>query len=105
MISPFGDDPDRFLLHFNDPNPGLEKPSLPKEIQIYSDKNIIFIAAKSQNVFSGKVLVYDLAGRKLYSRTLEKTKKICIPMNVVQGIYFVSLITGSGIYTKKSVPG
>jgi hypothetical protein len=96
-----GDDPDRFLLHFNDPNPGLKKTPYSTEIQIYSYGYSVYIAAGSQKFFSGEVRIYDVTGRKLFGRILEKTNKACIPMNVVQGIYLISLITKSGIYDVK----
>ena len=97
----FGDDPYRFILHFNDPNPGLFNLQHSREIHIYSNKNIIYIIAGSQIDLSGKLHIYDVTGRKLYGKILEKTKKIQIPMNVVQGIYLVSLVTCTGACNKK----
>jgi len=95
------DDPNRFVLHFDDPNLGVSEPKNLRPVQIYSYGNAIYVQSSDGTPGNGTVFVYDLMGKELYSNTLSNQALSRIVPGVMEGYYLVRVVTGEGSYNGK----
>jgi hypothetical protein len=95
------DDPNRFLLHFNSPNFGINDQKNVRPVDIYSYGQSIYITAVNGKNLAGKVYVYDLPGQELYQQTLPDQQMMKINFNLTEGYYIVKVVTDQGVYTDK----
>lgn len=90
-----GEEPNRFRLHFKDAT-SVPGPSL-SGVTIYSADGTIVVLGSAAG---SKISVSDLAGRILATRNSENAKTI-LNMNGHTGVYLVSIMDSTGIYTQK----
>ncbi|MEI6884877.1 MAG: T9SS type A sorting domain-containing protein [Bacteroidota bacterium] len=87
------DNPERFRIHFANLPFAVNDFNTQPKIRIYSSGSTVFIAQSSNETIKGKVVIFDILGRILYSadQRVEQLEKI--NMNVVNGYYFVRMIS------------
>jgi hypothetical protein len=95
------DDPNRFVLHFSDPFSGTGNQQADQRVQIYSFENTICIRSIDSQPFSGTMSLYDPLGREIYQSTLVNKRNEILHFNLSTGYYFVRLVTGDNIYSRK----
>lgn len=95
-----GDDPNRFLLHFNQPN-AVSENMADKPFSFYGVNNSIYITHNSDEKLNGNVFVYNLMGQFLIQHRLNDDKLIKLHLNVTQGYYLVKVITVDSSYSGK----
>ena len=86
-------DPNRFLLHFTNPNIGIGGPSAENTMQVYSFEKSVYIKNSDQSLLKGNVYIYSLMGQQVYNCSLnnDMTQKINLDLNA--GYYIVKVIT------------
>ncbi len=90
------DDPDRFILHFDDQTFGVHDPKIVMPVQIYSFENAIYIKSRIEDLREGIVFVYDLIGKELYKgKLLDQVLTRFVP-DLVEGNYLVRVVTDAG---------
>jgi len=92
------DEPHRFNLHFKNSWYGTEN-VLQNSIRIYSYANRIYIQTPFQQ--QGKVLVYDILGKKLISIRINETGQTIIPVTSGTGYYLVKVQVDNKVKTEK----
>lgn len=95
------DDPGRFLIHFInhrlDAGPGRKK----QPVQIYSQDGKIGILSTSSEIMTGKLKLYDLTGREVYSFSFENQKKMIVDPRLRSGCYILNMTSNVGIFNRK----
>lgn len=95
------DNPDRFVLHFDDPTLGGQEKAKDNAVKIYSHENIIYIDALNGNTLNGTVYVIDLLGKELLHQALPEQQHAKISTRLTEGYYLVKVVTDKGVYTGK----
>ena len=95
------DDPNRFVLHFDNPYFGVNDSKNIQPMQIYSFGNTIYIKSQDGNLQEGSVFLYDLIGKELFNGTLSNQVLNRITPGVAEGYYVVKVMTDQGVYTGK----
>jgi autotransporter-associated beta strand protein len=95
------DDPNRFLLHFDDPDLGIGNQAAGDNVNVYSYGNRVYVSTSSAGDFSGNVFVYDLLGREMYQSKLSgnSLQAFCLPS--LEGYYIVKVISNQGVASRK----
>lgn len=89
----------RFFLHTSNSVTSSDRFGNP-DLNIYYSAERIYISGTVQK--NAKATLYDLMGRKLLERNLERTSLNYIPANGLKnGVYMVSIQTEKGIFTQK----
>jgi len=94
------DEESRFVLHIN----GVTAvPSLRKTdgIQIFAYGETVYLRASGQKSLNGKVSVFNMLGRQVYTGSLNGMKSQKISLNRKTGIYFVRVENGNKLVTRK----
>jgi hypothetical protein len=60
------DNASRFLLHFDNPNLGVNGTANIRPVEIYSFGSSVYIRSADGKMLSGDVIIYDMIGRELY---------------------------------------
>jgi len=98
-----GDDPARFLLHFNYSPTGIENPGDDTEstLKIYAWDKAVYISNSDNDFAEATINVYDLFGRKLVSTQTRLDNLTRIPVQVNNSYLIVQVIKGSNVVTEK----
>jgi len=94
-------DPNRFLLHFNNPSIGIVEKNIDHAIQIYSYEDHLYIKSLDGNPLKGFILMYDLLGNEVFYHQMDNTMLNHFTPNVMEGYYFVRIVTDAGAYNRK----
>jgi hypothetical protein len=95
----FGDDPNRFLLHFGNPNGIHDVNSNP--VRIYSNNDQIYILNPTYKQAS--VIIYDVTGRQIVQRNIYGETTASINIKTGTGLYIVKLKTDDRFLTQKVI--
>ncbi|TSA28490.1 MAG: hypothetical protein D4R67_03670 [Bacteroidetes bacterium] len=98
-----GDDPGRFLLHFNYNPYGLEEPGASgEEIYIYAYGKNIYVRStgKALNLY-GALEIFDIYGRKIQQQQLDKSELVVVPVDKENNYLIARVIKGNIIKTRK----
>ncbi|MDP4281088.1 MAG: T9SS type A sorting domain-containing protein [Bacteroidota bacterium] len=95
-----GNNPDRFLLHFQESGSSVADQADKTDLRIYSGGKEIFIESNA-NLPEGSLKVFDMMGREVATREFEKASLIRIPLSVPKGYYIVRAIFGDKVLVKK----
>ncbi len=90
-------DPNRFLIHFGNPNAIAE--NIPGMIKIYTYNEEVYIQNPEHR--QGEVFIYDLMGRMIAQKELKGEGKIQMNINSGTGFYLVTVQTGDELTTEK----
>jgi len=96
-----GENPDRFLIHINNPSFGISDKKNSDPIQIYSYEGTIFIKLQEQIHKGGNVDVFDLTGKLLFSKKLSSQTLDKFNPNLTEGTYIVKVVTDQVVTTAK----
>jgi hypothetical protein len=91
--SEVSDDPNRFLLHFSDPNVGTDHKVMDSGIQVYSYGNTLYVRKNGKQPVSGEMILYDPLGKELCKYKLADTELNKITTDLKTGCYIAWLIT------------
>jgi hypothetical protein len=95
------DEPNRFLLHFDDPNLGIGNQVAQDQVNVYSYGDRVYVSTSSTGDFSGNVFVYDLLGREIYQSKLSGNPLQAFSLPSLQGYYIVKVISNQGVASRK----
>lgn len=95
------DNANRFVLHFNNPSFGIAERNIDHAIQIYSNEDHLYIKSLDGNPLKGFGILYDLPGKELFRYQLANTMLNRFTPGVMEGYYFVRIVTDAGIYNGK----
>lgn len=95
------DDPERFLLHFMYSPNGINEDDEPDLVMdIYSYGKDIYIRLTEEEVNRrGKVVVYDLMGRKVEAQNIQGEALVKIPVNLTNKYVIVKVVSGNSAKT------
>jgi hypothetical protein len=92
-----GDNPERFILHFGNPNAVSENGYEPIRVFSYERRiNVIIPESGKTNI-----VMYDLLGREIFSRQVNGMDFIQIETNAQRGIYIVRVQNSERLIQKK----
>ena len=104
-----GDDPGRFILHFEKPRTNIpgDDPLSNGDIQhssfhIYSYGKTVYVRSEFSSV-AGDVKIYNMIGNEVYSGKLEPTTINRYETDLPEGIYVVNVITPKTTINQKVV--
>ncbi|OQX79967.1 MAG: hypothetical protein B6D61_02720, partial [Bacteroidetes bacterium 4484_249] len=83
-----GDDANRFILHFGNPN-GIDE-SIQQNIKIYSNEDVVYIQHPIN--LKGDIIIYDLMGQEINRNRPEDESLTTIKITSGTGYYLVKLI-------------
>ena len=95
-----GDNPYRFDILFADVPNGINKPTN-TSIKVFSSGSIIYIVSDTIEAADGIVTVYDMIGKQLISKSLQKNTTTQINTNLDAGYYVVSVKTNKTVVNQK----
>ena len=95
------DNPNRFLLHFDNPGFGVNDHGQQNDLQIYSYENFLYVRKTGTNPLSGKMTLYDLLGKELYTFNLTDSPLSKYKLNLNADYYVVKIITPDSVYLQK----
>ena len=95
------DNPNRFILHFDNPTFGVNDHGQQCDLQIYSYENFIYVRKTGTDPLSGKMTVYDFMGRERYTWNLPDSPVSKYELNLNTGNYIVKIITPDNVYLQK----
>jgi len=92
----------RFIIHFS-LTTGVNDYSEDNNLSpyIYSEQNNIYVVFNTSKSIKGKITVYDILGREIIKKDIDKLNKLSI--NNVKGLYIVKVLTDNNVYTKKII--
>jgi hypothetical protein len=93
-----GDDPNRFLLHFG--AVGIDEALPTTAVAAYVSNNILYVLNAQGKV---QVDVLDLAGRMVYSQSMQAEGLSSTPINLSAGVYVVRLNDGQTTRANKVI--
>jgi hypothetical protein len=96
-----GDDPARFLLHFYNPYFGINNHSQNNYLQIYSFGHDVYVKNRTENLQTGQVFLYNMMGREIAQKQLDRIQLNKYTFNLPDGYYLVRVITKDNTYTGK----
>jgi len=100
--STVGDDPGRFILHFNQTVSDVEAHPENTGITIYAYDGSVYIKSMGKAANSQKqVMIYDTFGRTILKTLLKPATLNRIPVNGAQGYLIVRAISGNTVNTTK----
>ncbi len=96
------DEPERFILYFNQTITGNEDKPVETGLHVYAFDNAIYIRSEGEISKEKKeVLIYDMLGRKILKTTAYPATLNRIPFNGNQGYYVVKVKSTTYIAAKK----
>jgi len=96
-----GDDPDRFVLYFNNIVNVNNLSADDDDIKFYLDDNDLIVSTTNGELISGDVSVYDILGRVRYHSNLNGSNAQRLSMNLDTGVYVAVLKLKSKLYIRK----
>jgi len=100
FTSTTGDDPCRFLLHFNGAT-GVYHHSEEQSIRMYSLGNSIYLAGKSGSALSGRLFVYNMLGQEMLHQDLRENSVEKITLPGYKGFCLVYVTVSGKIHSGK----
>ena len=94
------DDVNRFVIHFYNPNVGVDNKDL-SGIQIYSFDDYVYVRNLVKGTTKGSIQIYDVLGKKVFSGILQDMELNKFMPGVMEGYYMVRVITADNSYTQK----
>jgi hypothetical protein len=95
------DNPNRFLLHFDNPAFGVNDHRQQNDLQIYSYENVLYVRKTGTNPLSGKMILYDLMGKELFTFNLADSPLSKYELNLNAEYYIVKIVTPDSVYLQK----
>ncbi|MCD4788668.1 MAG: T9SS type A sorting domain-containing protein, partial [Bacteroidales bacterium] len=92
-----GDDTNRFLLHFGEPN-SINEPGQ-QNIRIYSNENIIYIQQPAG--LQGEIVIFNILGQEIKREKVNNEELTRIRVTNGTGYYIVKVKTGKQLLTQK----
>jgi len=96
FVSKPGDDEQRFMIHFKEPQTNSSAES---EISIYSFNDRVYVRSYGNPIES--LEIYDMLGHKIINQENLNTEETDVEMNSGMGYYLVKVYTNSGFKTEK----
>ena len=93
-----GENSSRFLLHFFNPYFGIDEMKDSQELAIYSYENNIYVKDITGKDMKGQMMVYNLVGQDVATRTLTGGTLNKFSMNLEQGYYVVEVFSNDKVY-------
>jgi hypothetical protein len=97
------DDPNRFILHFDNQSLGNRENTIFSSIQIYTYQQNLYIRASGDIGQTGIVTIYDLVGKEVYSAKLDCNQLNKFQPGINDGYYVVKAVSGTNVYTQRVV--
>jgi len=95
-----GDNPYRFDILFSGVTNGINKPTN-SSIKVFSSGSTIYVVSDSIEAADGIVTVYDMIGKQLISKSLQKNTTTQLNTNLDAGYYVVSVRTNKTVVNQK----
>ena len=95
------DDPNRFLLHFNNASLGNQEMQNVRDVQIYSYKDQLYIKALYNMNLRGDVTIYNMLGVELFKATLTNGILNKFQPGLISGYYLVKVLTDKSVYSQR----
>ncbi|MCX6245401.1 MAG: T9SS type A sorting domain-containing protein [Bacteroidetes bacterium] len=95
-----GDNPDRFLLHFANPNFGISE-NASAAMQIYSFEEYVYVKNLAKGTTMGTIQMFDLLGKKVFQAQLKDVELNKFLPGVNSGYYMVKVVTDEKLYNQK----
>jgi len=95
-----GDDPNRFLLHFNNPFVGISEQG-PDQIQVYSWEDFVYVKHITSGNIHGTISLYNLTGVKVFEAQLQDVILNKFQPSLLQGYYVARVLTDNASVTVK----
>ncbi|MGE5424526.1 MAG: T9SS type A sorting domain-containing protein, partial [Syntrophothermus sp.] len=94
------ENPDRFVLHFYNPNIGTGDLAGASNIQIFTSNNQLIVRLLDSDFREGLLQVYDMTGRLVYHERIagENTR---ISLSLAGGYYLAKVTTAKALVTEK----
>jgi len=95
-----GDDPNRFLLHFQ--AVGIDEPTTSGQtlpIVVWNHENTLTVSNPEQ--LPGEIMVYNITGQTALMANLENVTKQTIPHQLIEGIYVVQVSVKGKVKNQK----
>ena len=96
------DDPERFILHFNQTITGNEEKPIDSGIHIYAYGNAVYIRSQGGMTKENKeITIYDMFGREILNTTMSPATLNRIPMSGIHGYFVVKVRSTKSIIAQK----
>lgn len=96
------DDPERFILHFNQTITGNEEKPIDSGIHIYAYGNAVYIRSQGGMTKENKeITIYDMFGREILNTTVSPATLNRIPMSGIHGYFVVKVRSTKSIIAQK----
>jgi hypothetical protein len=95
------DDPNRFLLHFGDPNLGTQDITGNNAVDVYSYGDRVYVRINGTGEISGTIVVYDIIGREVYRNQLSGSHMQEFNLSGLHGYYIARITSNQGTVSKK----
>ena len=95
------DDPNRFLLHFNDAAFSIQEAQNVQDVQIYSYQDNLYIKALNNLNMKGVVTVYNMIGAELFNSNLTSGILNKFQPGLADGYYLVKVVTDNSVYSQR----
>jgi hypothetical protein len=97
-----GDDPARFLLHFNNPFYGIDDQQVKQnDMLIYSFGHDVYLKDLTGKPVRGTMFIYNLMGQEIAHKPVSAIALNKYTFNLPNGYYIVKVITKDKIYNGK----
>ncbi|MCB0805943.1 MAG: T9SS type A sorting domain-containing protein, partial [Bacteroidales bacterium] len=93
-----GEAGNRFILHFT--TLGIDKPEELSNVNVWSTGNRVVVS--SSEIFDNTgILIFDITGKKVFETNISQTNRFEMSPGLNTGLYFVKVLTGNVITTRK----
>ena len=96
-----GDNPARFLLHFNNPFFGINDQVTNKDLQIYSYGHVVYLKDLTGKPGKGEMFVFSMIGQEIAHYPVADIQLNKYNFNLPNGYYIVRVISKDALYTGK----
>ena len=94
------DDPNRFLIHFNNPYVGVKEQGQ-DQVQVYSWEDVIYVKHITSGNIHGTITLYNLTGVKVFEAPLENVILNKFRPSLIEGYYVARVQTDNATITTK----
>jgi hypothetical protein len=94
------DDPNRFLIHFNNPFLGVSEQG-PDQVQVYSWEDIVYVKHFTSGNIHGTITLYNLTGVKVFEAPLQNVMLNKFQPSLLEGYYVARVQTDNVTVTVK----
>jgi len=94
------DDPNRFLIHFNNPYLGVKEQGQ-DQVQVYSWEDVVYVKHITSGNIHGTITLYNLTGVKVFEAPLENVILNKFRPSLIEGYYVARVQTDNATITTK----